>query len=325
MALVSSPIRFSRGSIGNLSFYQDSKGRTIARQKRGETRDFHTNDRRYLQLLAASEFSQISSLASRLRHPVDKLLKYCSDAYYFNRLVGVLRLAADTDYKVKLGARTATRGNAVLLEGFEFNSKRHLSDTLKADYLVQFDPESRTTRIDVESFIPRQAIKGPAGAKSFQIIAVAAGVSHTSYVHAMEVSNLIGLDEQPTGPISLEIDTPGADRELVAVYLGVVFYEKYQNAPMLMRDGALSIVRIEKQQPLPPVPPLGHHQDEDLEVNTMTQEAIEDQVQRTLASKYPIKVFVSSKNPNPAGDIDRDVIAVQQDFWRRQLTRYLKG
>src|SRR5687768_17350961 len=120
MALVSSPIRFSSGSLHDISFFTDRRGRAIARMKPKPNMDFHTHPKLIRCRENALDFGAVSKAAGHIRGAFHSALPYCSDGTYFNRLVGLLRVISSTDAENLRGACTGYAGNINLLTDFQF-------------------------------------------------------------------------------------------------------------------------------------------------------------------------------------------------------------
>jgi hypothetical protein len=325
MALVSTPIRFSAGTIGNLSFYTDDRGRCIARERRREVKHFRQNMNAGDYPLS-SEFGINAALAKQLRAPLSTFIRYTSDASYFNRLMALLRMAANDDRQSVRGRRRCTRGNMDLLGGFEFNSRRHLSATFSATYHTMLDKESGSMTVNVESFIPRKAVTAPSGTRYIQLVATASVLSTGTAIGSMEVSNLIPLNNKDTGPLAIPLDLSTLEGDFLVVSLGIIFYEEYNGIPMILRDGALSIVEIERlRKPQ-------YRYDEGSSVPLTddgkplnTPEQLADLKDVYLTSKFPCTIISGTTNLKPAGDINEKVRRIQNSLWRQRMEKYRKG
>ncbi len=326
MALVTSPIRFSRGTIGNLSFYQDHRGRCIARQKNQRAFDYLDHPDRARQKVSSSEFAHASALAAKLRSPYEDYIHTCSDASYFNRLMGLLRHAAFEDRVSDRGSRIGTRGNIALLEGFEFNKDRHLDQALNADYVTWFDPATRSVRVDIDSFVPHKHIHGPRGARFFQLFVVANVITEEKRYSVQEVSNIIPINSRVSQSHSISLKASDKKGEILTISLGIVFYEEYLGVPQLIRGGAMSFLEIHKISE----PAVQQSNTHNTVVNTPSnQQPTEDGLQHyreaRLMARYKCQMLYGITNESPAGDINHKITRLRQHRFREDMERLRKG
>ena len=325
MAIVSSPIRFSRGSLGNLNFHRDKQGRCIARQNPPKVKNFYDNPRRTHQVDSAREFGFNTRLASRLRQPLENYVRYCSDASYFNRLVGLLTKCTETDSLSTRGRRLSVRGNIHLIENFEFNKNNHLSHALRAEFSHTIDENTGHVRVDISSIAPLLDIKGPSNATYFQIVAVATACTTDDIHFAQEVTNLLPFTKEETGPLTLSFTLEKFQGDVFTLSLGVLFYEQYQGVPLLLREGAMSIIEVRKLWKETPKydATTGRRINDD--GKPINYESIQNEFNHKLQLRYELPIISGQNNKAPAGEIDDSLHRLRQLYYRQELDRYRKG
>lgn len=317
MALVASPIQFAKGRLQNLTFYQDANGRCIARTRPRPVQDFQSNPKYDSRFRNALEFGQHARLARLIRTAFSSHLECCTDASYFNRLTGLLRVIAHTDLDSQWGERSFFKGNTSLLQDFEFNANRHFSTALKAEYSTSVNPDTGEFRLDMASFIPRKAVRAPEGTRYIQIILKAAAINQQSDTGLQEVTDLIPLSLQETGPISLSLTLPHNPGDLLILGVGILFYEEYMGIPLALRGGALTIADIGRASSKDKDAPRHHN---------LTLEDAKAELDRFLSSRFRGKtVAIGVSNQAPAGNYKSKLSSMLHHRWRMLLDRYRKG
>ena len=326
MALVSSPIQFSRGSFGNMCFYKDHLGRCIARQKRIVPFGYLEDPKRIRQKNSTTEFAAASVIASRLRKPFQKFIQCCSDASYYNRMMGLLRHAAWEDASSPIGKRSSTRGQISLLEGFEFNKDRHLNQALNADYVTWYDPATHKVRVDIDSFIPKNHVRAPKGAKYCQLVLVVNVAGPDEFKAVREVTNLIRVNsnEPQSHSLSLQaVDIPG---EVLTVSLGSIFYEEYMGVQSMIRGGSMAFIEVHKLiQPEPLTNTQGDAGPNDDGMPITPPDPLKDWRDARLAARYPAEVLSGETNKYPAGNMTYKTERLRRHLFHQEMEKLRRG
>ncbi len=126
MALISTPLNIQRGKIGNMSFYKDRHGRSHIRQIQQRKKIRMTDYEARPWIRNNMEFRDISQASRLIRQGLDYSLDYMRDSEHHNRLTGLLKHVAHTDFDTNPGFRDSFRGNLNLLIGYEFNEYNRL-------------------------------------------------------------------------------------------------------------------------------------------------------------------------------------------------------
>ncbi len=307
-----------KGTIDNASYYVDRNNRCVMRKKRASTRHAFYHSHKYESCRKnVNEFVSGTKIARQIRMGFDCHRPYFSDPDYFNRLVGLMRLIADTDFKNKWGLRNACEGNMHLLEDFSFNKNRSLTEALNADIDVSFDRNTGKYTINIEKFSPHLHINGPDSARWFQVYVRAfhfENYHEKNVITAETFTPTIAVDSKDEQSLSFELQLPVKDAGFYILGLGVVFYENYRGIPVAIRSGgAMNITSVDSAAA----------PKKDI---VSAAELLESQM---LSFDNNVKKKGSFYTPMVAGEEDpvltEHIRKVRRDLWREQLHKYRRG
>src|SRR5688572_12677791 len=159
-----------KGVLDNTSFYPHKNGKCIIRKRRRFNPDKFWYDPKFERCREnVSDFRIASKAASQIKKVFATYKEFYSDSNYYNRLVGLLRLMAETVTDPR-GQRDGLEGNVHLLEGFSFNKDRSLAQALNANCTTSIDHETGLMTFDFDTFRPLARVSAPAGARYFQVL-----------------------------------------------------------------------------------------------------------------------------------------------------------
>ena len=244
MALIGSAIKFTKGKIGNISIYQDSRGRTHgrslpSRKPRKVEKSWDTVFKNNM------DFREAATVAKTIRRGLIVRLDDMKDAEHYNRLTGLLKHVSDTDFNSRQGSRDCFKGNLNLLLGFEFNENCRLKDAFRGKYTSTIDPERGKMTVEFDSFYPAFDIDGPREARFCQLVVQGTTFSRNDQLAANRSSRLIDMSStDSTAPLSIELDLQPGPGEIMVLAVGLLFYEECYGVPLALRGGAQWIVDI---------------------------------------------------------------------------------
>jgi hypothetical protein len=148
------------------------------------------------------------------------------------------------------GKRNVVDGEAILLEGFEFNDNGKLLKTFFAPFSSSIDRATGNLVVDIPAFIPGNMISGPDGATHFKLKAGGAEIDfegNTYVVATSETAEIpLGQQLQPASQLTQAV-TPASTRPLFLVF-GIEFLQFVNGAQYPLRNGAynaMAIVRVD--------------------------------------------------------------------------------
>lgn len=182
-----------KGTLGGVTFYK-TKGGHLAREKGGIDKKRIARDPAFKRTREkGSKFGRAGTYGKYLRSTFRPMLNNTSDKRVVSRLVKELMMIIKTDTINARGERTAVAGNFEMLRGFEFKSKRLLSNTLYVPN-ASINRASGAASMELPELVPEQMISAPIGTTHFKIIAGAsevdfqAGNSLTVYSSTVEIA-----------------------------------------------------------------------------------------------------------------------------------------
>ena len=236
------------GSIGNLSFYKSQDG-YLARKKTGVSGSRVKSDAAFARTREnIAEFSRAGQATRLVRTAFRSLLKSASDNRVTSRLVRGMMKVIQADAVNLRGQRNVIDGEAVLLEGFEFNSNGTLLKTFYAPFTASIDRTTGTMIVDIPTFTPGDMISAPEGATHFRLKSSGAAIDFegNTYSIAMSESADLPISQEAQGPLQLsQTVAPGSVNPLFLI-LGVEFLQLVNGAQYPLKNGAFNAMAIVK-------------------------------------------------------------------------------
>ena len=233
MAQVSGPIKL-RGSMGGTTFKKGRGKKRLAMNKqavsgaRMKQHDAYSSLRRN-----ASKMGSASSCAGLLRVSLANLLAWSHDSGMVNRLNAEMRKVVKKDTMPNEDRRQVVRPeNLPHLLGFNFNEKVSLRAAFNVAYKTNINRGTGEVTINISSFKPSRAIKGPKYATHFKIVsnAVELDIYNQTENHGWQyTSDIFKIDSTITSPFIITHKvTPGATVSIL-IALGLEFIEETGN------------------------------------------------------------------------------------------------
>lgn len=245
MAKVIGPFKL-RGSLGDLSFcinefgaYVKEKGGPSPEQVKVHAR--FANTRRN-----AAEWKKATAASRLLRVVMGGLLDSVKNMRLSSRMNGVLLAALKADPVHQLGKRLVSAGDLSVLSGFEFNHNLLLDDALPFNIEHCYAVEADKVVLQVPAFRLRKKKKQPAGATHFRLVSCLLTVDFDKrkYTRDKRESEVHKMGNKAGTAFEIEhlIETSIAPGSLWL--MGVEFFKLVEERPVLVRGGALRIMKV---------------------------------------------------------------------------------
>jgi hypothetical protein len=148
------------------------------------------------------------------------------------------------------GARNVIDGEAILLDGFDFNINGKLGNTLFAPKTVDITRTSGLCQVNIPAFTPTVMIAAPGGTTHFKIVTAAAAVDFENGVFEtqMNESPVQAWNETATDEFILDNELTPNSPHPIFLFLGVEFFQEVNGQKYPLKNGAfnaLSIVKVD--------------------------------------------------------------------------------
>jgi len=198
-----------------------------------------------------AEFSRGGKAGKLLRGIFRELLINASDKHVSSRLVREVMRVLHTDPVSARGERTVGKGDPAILEGFNFNVRNSLTDTLFVHYALTVDRPTGQVTMALPVFTPRTLVQAQPTATHFRIIAAAAAIDFDkgAYDFQQQASAQLAWDNKPADALTLQVTLPAASTNPIIVVVGVEFYQQVNTLMYPLKNGqfnAASIVKVVK-------------------------------------------------------------------------------
>ena len=198
-----------------------------------------------------AEFTRAGKAAKLLRTIFREVTINAKDRITQARLVKVTSRIITTDPVNERGARTVNNGDHLQLQGFHFNERAGISDSLFVRCPVSFNRVSGEVLINIPAFIPRNMIQQANGTTHFRIVAAAAAINFDTeqYEYAMQATPELPYNSIPTQAATLTMALPANSKDLVVAVLGIEYYQRVNTRSYALKSGehnATSIVLVDK-------------------------------------------------------------------------------
>ena len=237
------------GTIGDITFYKSQDG-FLAKGKGGISADRIANDPNFQRTREnGSEFGRAGKAGKTLRTALRAMLQNAADPRMVSRLTKEMVKVIQEDATNPRGLRNVIDGEAVLLQGFEFNKNGKLGTTLYAPFTATVDRVVGTLVVDLVSFIPQNMIAAPGGSTHFKIISAGAEVDfeNESFVVDTQATAILPWDSVATAAINLANAVPANSVHPLFLALGIEFYQQVNGQMYPLKNGAfnaLSLVKV---------------------------------------------------------------------------------
>lgn len=238
------------GTIGGITFYKSKDG-YLAREKGGVSADRIKNDPAFQRTREnGSEFGRAGNAGKVLRNSIRQLLQKASDSRMVSRLTKEMVKVIQMDQTNPRGSRNVIDGEAVLLDGFDFNINGKLGNTLYAPKTVDITRSSGLCQVNIPAFVPNVMISAPGGTTHFRIITGAAAVDFEQGTFDTQIneSEIVAWNETLTSEFILDNElTPNSPHPMF-LFLGVEFFQEVNGNKYPLKNGAynaLSIVKVD--------------------------------------------------------------------------------
>lgn len=193
-----------------------------------------------------AEFANAARSVKVLRETFRELMVQVADRQVVSRLTRIAMRVLHTDLVSDRGERTVAKGDCTLLQGFNFNSRSSLSDTLYVRPVISIDRASGLVTINVPAFVPRVRIQPPVTASHFQIMAAAAAIDFEkgNQEYAMQQTESLPLDKKLTSALTLSLQLPPGSHQPILVAIGVNFEQGVNNKLYALNNSGFNAAAI---------------------------------------------------------------------------------
>lgn len=237
------------GTIGDITFYKSKDG-YLAREKGGVEGSRIASDPAFARTREnGAEFGRAGKAGKLLRTSFRSLLQNAADFRMVSRMTAEFMKVIQADATSERGLRNVIDGEAVLLEGFEFNINGKLGTTLYAPYTAAINRTTGALDVTIPSFIPVNMIAAPGGATHFKIISAGSEVDfeNETTVSGSDESDILDWNATPTTALTLTSSVTPASTKPLFLVLGIEFYQDVNGFKYSLKNGAynaLSLVKV---------------------------------------------------------------------------------
>lgn len=235
-----------QGSIGDLTFVK-GRGGYFARERSGIDGKRIASDPAFARTRENNaEFGRAGRAGKTLRTALRLQLSHLPKNNVVARVTQRLMRVLKTDPESVRGARQVEKGDAFLLQGFEFNVQAPLSATLFAPYSVVIDRTSGSLEVAVASFIPQEQLVAPQGATHYKLFSAATVLDflNDDYETQPQESAILPWDTVSTSEVQLTHQVTADNPHPMLLLLGVVFYQELNGQYYTLKNGANNAMAI---------------------------------------------------------------------------------
>lgn len=198
-----------------------------------------------------AEFSRAGKAAKLMRSIFRDVTINAKDKITQARLLKVMSRTITTDPVNERGARTVNNGDPLQLQGFNFNVRAGISDSLFVRCPVSFNRASGEVTVNIPAFIPRNMVQQARGTTHFRIVAAAAAINFDTeqYEYAMQGTPELPYNSDPVQAAALTLALPANSKDTVVAVLGIEYYQRVNTRSYALKSGdhnATSIVLVDK-------------------------------------------------------------------------------
>lgn len=239
------------GTIGDITFYKSKDG-YMAREKGGiDAKRFRSDPAFKRTRENAEEFGHSGKMGSLLRRAFRPLIGGGSDAKMTARLVKKLMEVVKTDVVNKRGERVVMEGDLKLLEGFDFNVKSSLKNTVFHLYDSTWDRVTGECKIVFSPFTAEETIAAPNGTTHYRFVLGVTSVDFQNEVYELKLDRSVIAPWDETEVANLELMaslTPNSTHP-VFIALSVEFYQEVNGSNYLLNNGSYNATSVLKVEP----------------------------------------------------------------------------
>lgn len=238
------------GTLGGITFYKTQDGH-LAREKGGVEAERIANDPNFQRTREnGAEFGAAGKAGKLLRTSFRTILQNSADNLMVGRLTSEMVKVIQADITNPRGLRNVIDGEAELLEGFEFNIKGKLGNTLYAPYVPSIDRVTGELEVTIAPFIPSNMIAAPTGTTHFKIESAGSEVDFENETFVMDEASsaILPLNSTATAAITLTNNVTANSTSPLFLVLGVEFYQQVNGQMYPLKNGtynALALVKVD--------------------------------------------------------------------------------
>ena len=236
------------GTLGNITFFKSQDG-YMAREKGGVSADKIANDPAFERTRENNaEFGRAGKGSKTLRTAFRAIIQNASDSRMVGRLTALMVAVIQEDTVNTRGQRNVIDGEALLLQGFEFNIQGKLSTTLFAPYTVTLNRTTGDVALNVPSFVPAAMIAAPDGTTHFKLSLAAADIDFENETFTVESaeSAFVLWNNQSAAAIDLTVQLPAASTHPLFALLDIEFVQDVNGTKYSLKNGAFNACSIVK-------------------------------------------------------------------------------
>ena len=236
------------GTLGNITFFKSKDG-YMAKQKSEVSADKIATDPVFQRTRENNaEFGRAGKGGKLLRTAFRSLLQKTSDGRMIGRLTASMMDVIHEDDVNPRGLRNVIDGEALLLEGFDFNINGKLSTALFAPYSVTLNRTTGAVSVNVPSFTPSDSIAAPAGTTHFKISIAAGDIDFEAETFNADSGETayIAWNNASAAAIDLSLNVPAASTHPIFVLLALEFVQDVNNVKYTLNNGAFNACAIIK-------------------------------------------------------------------------------
>ena len=195
-----------------------------------------------------AEFGRAGKGGKLLRTAFRSLLQKAADSRMVGRLTASMMDVIHEDDVNPRGLRNVIDGEALLLEGFDFNINGKLSTTLFAPYSVTLNRTTGAVAVNIPSFIPLDSIAAPAGTTHFKISVASGDIDFEAETFNADNAETayIAWNNASASAIDLSVNVPAARTHPIFVLLAIEFVQDVNNVKYTLNNGAFNACAIVK-------------------------------------------------------------------------------
>ncbi len=238
------------GTIGDISFYKSQDG-YLAREKGGvDANRIATDDAFQRTRENGSEFGRAGKGGKLIRTAFRNLVMNVSDNRLTSRLVTEMVKVIQADLTSVRGQRNVIDGEADMLEGFDFNVRSNLSNTLFVQFTATIDRPVGDLKVVIPGYVPAEVIAAPSGTTHYKIVSAGAEIDfeNETYLTDSAASGFLPWDNVATAALTLNSTVTALSTKTLFLALGVEFYQEVNGVKYPLKNGsynALALVKVE--------------------------------------------------------------------------------
>ena len=237
-----------QGTIGNITFYKSKDG-YLAREKGSLNADRIANDPAFARTREnGAEFGRAGTAGKVLRTALRSLLLNTSDSRMLSRLTREMMKVIKADVTSTRGLRNVIDGEALLLEGFEFNANSKLGTSLFASFTTTVNRVTGMLTISIPSFIPVNLVAAPSGATHFKLVSAGAEIDFENQGYEVQTgsSGELAWDGTATAAINLQHQLAANSTHPLFLVLGIEFFQEVNGTMYSLKNGAFNALALVK-------------------------------------------------------------------------------